>query len=222
MSNKAAQNINLIAEYEPSNIILGKYTKNKHVTYFYPLKNCPDEFSKLRIQLPKMRILWEPEEKRTKDGKLFVKNYTLSLKESGSTSNKRSVSLLKQKMEQTDSIVKNLLPDELKYKTMNATLWQKGDFDPCMKFAINYDFNDETKCNCNVYNNDNVLIHEDELKKGSLIGVILRFEKLWIYNDKVGIQWIADQIKIYDDQPTLKVKEHSSTGTRRFKLRNDD
>lgn len=209
--------INMTSEYDPLKLTLGKIGP-KSVTFFYPLKGKSDEFTKLKIQTPRMKIPFDVVEKKNKENKPFMKTFSVSTNEIGTTSNKSNISSFKDKINQTDEIVARLLPDNIKNNRMSPSLWkgQNTNFSPTMKISINYDYNDNTKCNCKVFNHNNEEIRETELTKGCLISAIIRLDSLWIYEDKIGINWIAEQIKIYQDQPS--VKESGS----KFKIKLDD
>ena len=40
-----------------------------------------------------------------------------------------------------------------------------------------------------------------KLQKGQIVSMSIKLEKLWIWNDKIGINWNIEQIKVYEELP---------------------
>lgn len=185
----------LTKEYDPELIKLGDYNE-KNVTFFYPIGS--DEFTKLRIQTPIMSIPFEPDEKKNKDGETFVKNISFSM------NGKEKVKMFKEKMEKTDEKIKSLLPEALKVKTFSPTLWKSKNekYEPTMKVAIPYR---DGVCKSSFFDNNNQKITESEVQKGIRGSAILKLDNMWIWKDKVGINWTVEQFKVQGEN-TIKFR----------------
>lgn len=192
-----SEDIPMVENYNPRKIVLGK-VEEKHVTFFLP---DGDNFKKIKFQTPKMRICFDVEERKTKMGKLFVKNVTLSTNEIGSDNNRKRIEILRTKLEKTEKYIKRLLPDYLKNKKFNSSLWQGNnkDFKPTFKVGINFDRNEEA--NVGIFDKDNNPMEHTKLQKGQIVSMSIKLEKLWIWNDKIGINWNIEQIKVYEELP---------------------
>lgn len=185
--------------YDPSVLTFGNSTE-KMVSFYYPTGN--DEFTKLRIQTPKLRIPFDPEERKTKADKIFVKNISLSTDEIGNDDNKKTISKFRAKMTETDGILKSLLPENLKSKEFGSSMWQGKNikYKPIMKISMNYK---DEKCQTAVYDANDTKITDEDIKKDIIISAIIRLDGVWIANNKMGINWVAEQIKIYETESVV-------------------
>lgn len=192
--------------YDPSVIVLGTSTE-KAISFYYPIGN--DEFSKLRIQTPKLRIPFDPEDKKTKNNKLFVKNISLSTDEIGTSDNKQLINKFRTLMSETDEKLMGLLPESVRSKDFTPTLWQGKNikYSPIMKISMNYK---DEKCQTSVYDSKDAKISENDVIKGIVISAIIRLDGVWVSNNKTGVNWVAEQIKIYEkpeEQGTFKFRK---------------
>lgn len=187
----------LTKEYNPDLLKLGQYNDNR-VTFFYPIG--VDEYSILRIQTPTMNIPFDPSDRKTKDGDIFIKNISLSM------NNDKKVRHFQEKIEETDKKIQELLPEILKSKEFSPSLWKSknGNYEPTMK--INLPYKDGSCCSP-VFNDKNEKISEEEIKKGIKGSAILKLDKVWIWNNKIGINWTVEQFKIQPSQNKLKFRE---------------
>lgn len=188
--------------YDPSVLTIGTATE-KNVSFYYPTGN--DEFTKLRIQTPKFRIPFIPEERKTKADKIFVKNISLSTDEIGDSNNRKLIELFRTKIMNTDDVLKKLIPESLKSKELGSSLWQGKNvkYKPIMKISMNYK---DEKCQTAVYNANDEKISDDEIKKDIIISAIIRLDGVWISNNKMGVNWVAEQIKIYENEKVVVPK----------------
>lgn len=186
----------LTKEYNPDLLKLGEYNENR-ATFFYPIGI--DEYTKLRIQTPIMIIPFEPSERKTKEGEIFIKNISLAM------NNNTKVRSFQEKIEKTDKKIQELLPEILKTKEFSSTLWKSknGNYEPTMKVAIPYK---DGHCCSSVFNKQNEKISDEEIQKGIRGSAILKLDNLWVWKDKVGINWTVDQFKI-QPQNTIKFRE---------------
>lgn len=199
-----------IEKYDPKGIVLGK-VEDKFVKFF--VNGANGDLDKITFQLPTMRIVFDIEEKKTRDGRVFVKNVSLSTKENGSENNRKRIEILKSKIEKTEEYIRKLLPEKLRSKSFVSSLWQGSnkDFSPVFKASMNYK-NDE--CVTGVFDEDNNPIDSNSLEKGQYVSMAITLDKLWVWNDKIGLNWEVNQVKIH------RAPEVSTKTTSRF--RNDD
>lgn len=209
-------------EFNPDNIVVGT-ASDRNVTFYYPLTPGSDEYSKLRIQTPMMRIAFDPDEKKTKEGKTFVKNICFSTDEIGSSGNKKNLKYFREKIKESDRKMFGLLPEVLQTKALSNSLWQgkNKNYGPTFKASMPYKDN---VCKSFVFDENDDRVSDDEVQRGVTASAILKLDNMWIWNDKIGVNWSIDQLKIYDkkqttntdvydDQPPTKVK---------FKIRKED
>ena len=194
-----------IEKYEPKNIVLGK-VEDKYVKFF--LKGVDGNLDKITFQLPIMRIVFDIEEKKTRDGRVFVKNVSVSTKETGSDNNKKRIQILRSKIEKTEEYIRRLLPEGLQSKTFLTSMWQgkNTDFSPVFKASLNYK-NDE--CSAGVFDEDNSPIDNNTLEKGQYVSMAITLDKLWVWNDKIGLNWEVNQIKIHNEPEKKKMSIRS-------------
>jgi hypothetical protein len=198
----------LTKEYDPEMLTMGNIGE-KSICVYYPVKDVKDQFTKLKIQTPKLRIPFDGDLRKTKEGKIFVKNIQLSTDEIGSNNNKKNINTFRTKIEDTDNKIKKLLPPEFTNKTISNSLWQGKNtkYSPNMRISI--PFKDEI-CQAEVYDSDDTLLDYNEVKKGITASVILQLDNIWVTHDKVGINWVAKQFKIYDNpkiQSYFRIRE---------------
>lgn len=191
----------LTKEFEPEKVVVGSVTE-KNVMLYYPLSSGNEEYRKLTIQTPKMKIIFDPEEKKTKDGRVFVKNINFTLSELGSDSNKKNISLFKEKIERTDSTIQKSLPEVLKLKTFNTSIWKNSNYSPTMKISMPYK---DGVCKTVVFDSNNERISDDEIKKGVFVSAILKLDNMWIWNDKIGVNWVVEQFKIFENKQNKNI-----------------
>lgn len=196
----------LIENYNPKNIILGKL-EERQVKFFIRSETNPDEFGKIRFQIPRMRIAFDIDEKKTAQGRTFVKNISFSTNENGSSNNKKRIEIFRKKIEKTEKYIKKLLPDSLKDKQFSPSLWQGKnlDYKPIFKTSISFNKDEETKAG--IYDDNNNLIDHNLLEKGQYASAVIRLDKVWIWKNKIGINWEIEQIKIYDTQQPTRVDD---------------
>lgn len=197
--------IPMIENYQPSKIVLGKVDE-KYVKFY--MSGDGDDYKQIRFQIPKMRIAFDIDNRKSSTGKVFVKNITLSTNDIGSENNVKRIDILRTKLLKTEKYIKRLLPPHLENMTFSHSLWQGKnlDFKPTFKVSIHYDRDDKTKTN--VFDSNNNQISDSTLTKGQIVSMAIRLDKLWIYGGKIGINWDVEQIKVYDSQTkdTEKIK----------------
>lgn len=201
----------LTKNLEPSYVKLGPVNKN-YIQVFYPLNSQDDEFTKLYIQTPKMRVPWEKKERKTKQGKVFSYSLVASTDHIGTSKNIKNIEMFRSKILEIETKIKSLLPSDFKNKTFYSSLWQGNnpDFKPTMRLSIPC-YNEEAKVV--VYKDgDNVDI--DRILPKTVCTFIIVLDSIWSTSDKVGINWNIDEIVICD--------ESKSTPKPRFMMREED
>ena len=195
---KMSSTILMTKQWNPESFVIGSVNE-KNATFYYPLASGSDEFTKLRVQTPRMRICFDPDEKKTKEGKVFVKNVSFSTQEIGSNGNKKTIRLFKKRIQETDKKIFGLLPEILQNKSFSSSLWQgkNTSYEPTMKVSFPYR---DGVCKTQVYDKNDDRIDEEEVKKGVVASAILKLDNMWIWRDKVGINWVVEQLKIYEEQ----------------------
>lgn len=208
--------IPMIENYNPKYIVLGK-VEEKAVKFFLSSKN-DNNYSKIRFQTPKMKIPFDIDNKKTSTGKIFVKNISLSTNEIGSENNKKRIEILRSKIEKTEKYIKKLLPTHLQNKKFCNSLWQgrNTDFKPILKVSIGFDRDDNVKAG--IFDNDNNPLDVSKVSKGQTVSLVLRFDKLWVWNDKIGINWEVEQLKIYDKE----IEPSRGSKKKRMVIRTDE
>lgn len=191
-------------QLDPELIVLGSVNE-KNVTFYYPLDTQKEEFTKLKIQTPRMKLCFEPDEKKTNDGTIFLKNISFSTQEIGSDGNKKTIRSFKQKIQELDKKTLELLPEVLQNKSFSTSLWQgkNTSYEPTMKVSLPYK---DGVCRTQVYDNNDERIGDDEIKKGVVASAILKLDNMWIWKDKIGLNWVVEQLKVYDAKETPKFK----------------
>ena len=189
----------LTNNYNPELLTIGN-VKDKSIGVYYPIEDKSEEFSKLRIQTPRFKIPFNPDERKTKENKIFVKNISLSTDEIGSDLNKKNANTFRMKIEETDQKIKSLLPPPYNEKNLSPSLWQSKNltYKPTMRITLPY--SDEV-CKTAVYNEKDDKIQDTDVCRNSIISAIIRLDGIWLWGDKMGVNWVAEQIKIYEDTP---------------------
>jgi hypothetical protein len=195
MTSKNVQII-LTKNLEPSYLKLGPVNKN-YIQVFYPLNSQDEEFTKLYIQTPKMRVPWEKKERKTKQGKVFAYSLTASTDHVGTSKNITNIDLFREKILKIEDKIKSSLPSDFKNKTFYSSLWQgnNSDFKPTMRLSIPC-YNDEAKVA--VYK-DKDSVEVERVTARSVCSFIIVLDSIWSTFDKVGINWNIDEIVIWDE-----------------------
>lgn len=191
--------IYLTKEWNPEKIVIGNIN-DKKINIFYPKENEEGSFNPLVIQTPKLKIPFDGEEKRSKDGQVFVKNIQLSASPVGGQSNKNNIKSFVEKINAIDENIKAQVGGS---KKMSNSFRQgrNTDFAPNMRISI--PFRDEC-CKTAIYDSKDDKTDVSSITKGIIVSVILRLDSLWIGAQSMGINWVAEQIKIYEKPAPIK------------------
>ena len=191
----------MIENYHPKKIVLGK-VEEKGIKFYIPTDS--EDFEPIRFQIPKMKIAFDIDERKTSTGRVFAKNISLSTYEIGSDNNKKRIEILRSKLEKTEKYIKKLLPKYLEDKKFSPSLWQgkNTDFKPTFKVSMNFNKDDKTKTG--IFDSENNSIGDDKIEKGQIVSMGIKMDKLWIWNDKIGINWEIEQVKIYNSSSSEK------------------
>lgn len=199
--NSSNEQILLTRNIEPSLIKLGEPNGN-YINVFYP-DDSETEFVKFKIQTPKMKVPWEPKEIKSKQGKVFSINLSVSTDEIGTEKNKASIEMFRNKIIEIESVIKDILPDEFKNKTFSSSLWQgnNADYKPTMKLSI--PFFKETP-SVVIYAQDGSELTINSIIPRSICTFIISLNSVWSTTDKVGLNWNIEQITILDSRSIVK------------------
>ena len=211
----------LIEDYTPRNIVLGKVDE-KCVKFYYPAEK-DGEFEKIRFQIPSMRIPFDIDQKDTQSGKIFVKNISLSTNDIGSDNNKKRIDILRTKILKTEKYIKKHLPEHLKDKTFYSSLWQGKNKDYKPTFKVSMGFDRDNRCKAGIFDNDNNPVEHTTIAKGQVVSMVIFLDKVWIYRDKIGLNWDVEQIKIHSN-PGESVSDKNETSQpklNKFSIRKD-
>lgn len=198
-------------QFNPSLVKIGNI-KGNYLSIFYPINDQDGEFTKLKIQTPKMKIPFEIQERKTKTGKLFAINVTVSTDEIGTEKNKSRIEMFREKILDLEKKIQRILPPEFQNKTFSSCLWQGKnlDFKPTMRLSIKC--YDELPL-IEIFDSDGDISDISELVPKSIGTFIIALDSVWSTDDKVGINWNIEQVSIS--------KEKSSKKSKNFVVRND-
>jgi len=171
-----------IEDYKPKEIVLGK-VEEKAVKFYLP--GPGDTYRPIRFRVPKMKIAFDPDVKKTRTGKKFVKNISLSTNPVGNDDNKNRTEIFATQIARTEKYIKRLLPEYLKDKQFVGSLWQGRnlDFKPVFKASINYDREESPQSG--IFDGKGEPCDESRIEKGCLASMIVKLDKLWVWNDKI-------------------------------------
>lgn len=214
----------LIEQYNPKKIVLGKVDE-KFLKFFYPSK-VEGDFEKIRFQIPSMKIPFDIEQKDNKAGTIFVKNISLSTNEIGSRNNRKRIEILRTKIMSTEKYIKKLLPEHFKDKNFYSSLWQgkSNNYKPIFKVSMGFD--KEGRCTTGVFDEENNAIDHNEIKRGQLVSMVIFLDKVWVYNDKMGINWVVEQVKINNPKSNEEIEndeeDNRKVTIKKFAIRDDN
>ena len=107
----APEQIILTKSIDPSLVEFGKIN-GKYIAVNYPkLEAAVGEFTKLKIQTPKMNIPWDIKERKTREGKVFAYGISVSTNNIGTDKNKDSIDIFRTKFKEIEERIKKKLPD---------------------------------------------------------------------------------------------------------------
>lgn len=194
------ENVLLIKEVDPEKIVIGAI-EDRRVTIFY---RFGESVKPLRINTPRLKVPFDLDEVKAKDGRVFIKNLTISTEDHGSSKNLRDLKRFREKIGEIDKKIVSLLPENLQMKTFYNSLYQKDEkYQPTMKLGILMDREENAKIP--IFDNEQKVINEEFLKKGVVVSAIITLDQLWMNADKMGLNWTVNQIQIREDQPKLKI-----------------
>ena len=190
-------------QFDPSLVTLGK-PKGNYITVFYPLNSQDVEFTKLKIQTPKMKIPFDTQERKSRMGEVFAINVTVSTDEIGTDKNKARIEMFREKILELENKIKRKLPQEFQRKTFSSSLWQgkNADFKPTMRLSIRcFDQIPSVK----VFDSDGDKVDVSHLVQRSVGIFVISLDSIWSTTDKVGVNWNIEEVKLSkNDQPTKK------------------
>jgi hypothetical protein len=207
----ANNSILLTKTLDPEILIFGKH-KDRSATVYYP--TGVNDYDKMRIQTPKMKIVFDPQERKDRNGSIFVLNLSHSLEAIGSDKNKSNIELFESKMKRVERVVQKILPpDVISGREKSSSFWQKGDYASTIRSSVKY-MNGDPQIRIFMGKNREP-VDVSELKRGAITSCIFCLDQVWVTKDKYGINWVVEQIVIYP--------EKSSTSTSNsFSIRDEE
>lgn len=176
--------------------------------FIFEYKNDPDIF----IHLPEMRIPFNVQEKKTRDGRVFMKSIafsteSLKLQDTGDNTfdleadtklNNKHIKKFVQFVKKVDSIVEEYFDD--KKATFYNSLYCSNDNKYSPTFSVNVKFKYGTnEPQVDVYDDDtppNILMFEDRIFRNKIATGIVRLDGAWKSNGKIGLNWTAVQLQL--------------------------
>jgi hypothetical protein len=188
----------LVRNFDPTLISVGK-SKGNYTSIFYHKKENTDEFCRLKIQTPKIKIPFDIQERKSKIGKLFAMGVTVSTDEIGTENNKINIANFRSKLFEVEKQLRKKLPDELRSKDFSSSLWQgsNANFKPTMKLTIPC-FKNETP-EVAIFDKQGNVSDVSALEKFSICSFIICLDSIWSTDTKVGVNWHIEQAKIYEE-----------------------
>lgn len=174
-------------EIDVSKITLGT-TKNTKTFINY------DNQGSLKIQTPIVYLPYLIKDKKTKDGRVFMKSLALSflflLESDEFKMNKNHIKKFIKTINEIDDFIYNLVkPNE--DVQFYRSIYKKEIFNTDIKLPYN-----STTPIIELYDENRKLIPFNEsLIHKKNVHCILKLEGVWISNNKMGISWILEQIK---------------------------
>ena len=189
-----------VNEFVPELIVLGK-PKDKSCMIYYPMNSLEhsSEFSKLRLQTPKMKLPFIPKHQRTKsDNRIFLMKISLSFQDIGSERNIKMIDTFSNQLLGIDKRVKELLPSEYNDYMFYSSLYKgyNSKYKPTMTVDLPYK-GDE--CETVVFNKHGEEVSESNISQGMIVSCILRLDGIWFSHNtkKMGMTWKVEQLKMY-------------------------
>lgn len=194
----ADEQILLTKKFNPSKVKLGD-PKGNYINVFYPLNSQDNEFTKLKLQTPKMRIPWDLQERKSRQNKLFAINVTVSTDEVGSDKNKKNINMFREKIVELENKIKDILPPNFKSKEFSSSLYQGKNFDykPTMRLSIPC-YKDEIP-SVSVFDKNGDSDKIESIVPKSVCTFIICLNSVWSTQTKVGINWNIEQVTVYGD-----------------------
>lgn len=192
------EQILLTKHFKPSLVRLGD-AKGNYINVFYPLNSQENEFTKLKIQTPKMKIPWDLEERKSRQGKVFSINVTVSTDEIGSDKNKKNTNMFREKILELEEKIKYLLPPNFQSKDFSSSLYQGKnlEFKPTMRLSIPC-YKDEQP-NVTIFDKNGDQDNISSLVPRSVCTFIICLNSIWSTDTKVGINWNIEQVTVFND-----------------------
>lgn len=188
---------------DPEVVKFGKVNE-RNCTVYYPVG--VDDYEKLRIQTPKLRLCFDPQFRTNKTtAEIFIMNLTLSLELIGTDKNKMNIEMFEAKLRRLERTVQKVLPPEIvSGRTMSSSFYQKGDYAPTLRASIKYKNGDPV---ARVFQGkDREIAMVDELKRGTIMTSIFLLDNVWVTHDKYGINWIIEQVVISPQPERKKIR----------------
>lgn len=158
-----------------------------------------EELVKFKIQTGKMRLPWDPKERKNQNGKVISMNVSASTFGMFDDANKSRVETFKKKLEEIENLInldKNMSLNSVIYGT-------NPDFSPVVNLSIPYS---SGRPDVIVFDKDGKNIPFSSVKKGSVCTFIIRVSHFWKSKNKCGLQLVIEQIKLNNVNNEKKIQ----------------
>jgi hypothetical protein len=172
------------------NILISKQ-KGNNCNILYKTE---EELVRFKIQTGKMRVPWDPKERKNQNGKVISTNVCASTFGILDTSNKKRIETFKTKVE----CIEKLLPID-EGASLNSVLYGTNpNYSPVINLSIPYS---DGKPEVIVFDSDGNILPFTALKKGCICTFIVRVSHFWMFKNKRGLQLVIEQVKMHKSSP---------------------
>lgn len=183
---------------DPEVLKFGKH-RDKNCTVYYPVGQ--DDYEKLRVQTPKLKICFDPVDRKDRNGSVFVTSLSHSMDLIGSDNNKESIELFEKKMRRVERVVQKILPPEVKNdRELSSSFWKKenSEYAATIRSSVKYD---KGEPQIRIFKGkEREPVELSEFKRGTITSCILCLDQVWVTGNKYGINWVIEQAVIYPDK----------------------
>lgn len=190
-------------EIDPAQLEMGNVTE-KNVEFFYP--SGDNTFEKFRVHTPKLRIPFDISDKKARaTGKVFAKSVTFAMDRVGTPANQARIDRFVAAVRDIDDHVKRVLSksESFRTKTFYGSLYQnpapKYDgslYPPTMRVTV--PFRKDGTCVSSFYDPQENPIDVSDVHRNDTAAAIIVLDEIWVSGQKYGINWVIEQLKVFE------------------------
>lgn len=169
----------------------------------------------LYIHLPYFKVPFNLKEKKTKEGKVFMKTISFSTENvdlddpKQTKTNNKHIKKFVQFVDNVDAIASKKFPNREQYNSLYVN--PEGKYAPTFNVNIKFKYGTH-EVNLDVFDNqENLLAFDDFIFKNKIVTGILKLDSVWESNGKIGTNWNAVQLQIVKDCPIPEKPKEQST-----------